>query len=78
LHHHAVDAALVPMWTAICAEGLARMIGAGYSNRFHTCDANDCDCVFFDTSRNGSRRFCSTMCQNRTKTAAFRRRQATE
>jgi predicted RNA-binding Zn ribbon-like protein len=78
LHHHAVDAALVPMWTAICAEGLARMIGAGYGNRFHTCDANDCDCVFFDTSRNGSRRFCSTTCQNRTKTAAFRRRQATE
>jgi predicted RNA-binding Zn ribbon-like protein len=25
-----------------------------------------------DTSRNGTRRFCSTSCQNRVKAAAFR------
>lgn len=77
LHHHPADAALVPMCTAICAEGIARMIGAGYANRFGTCESNDCERVFFDTSKNASRRFCSVTCQNRTKTAAFRRRRAT-
>ncbi|MFC6935784.1 CGNR zinc finger domain-containing protein [Actinomadura yumaensis] len=33
-----------------------------------------CDRVYVDTSRNGTRRFCSTACQNRVKTAAFRAR----
>jgi predicted RNA-binding Zn ribbon-like protein len=40
-----------------------------------TCDSDDCDRVFLDESKNGSRRFCSTTCQNRVKPAAFRRRQ---
>lgn len=74
LHHHPADAALVPMWTAICAEALARLIGAGADNRLGTCDSDDCDQVFLDGSKNASRRFCSTTCQNRVKAAAFRRR----
>lgn len=77
LHHHPVDAALVPMWTAICAEGIARMIGAGHGDRLGTCEATDCGRVFVDLSKNASRRFCSTTCQNRVKAAAFRRRRAT-
>ena len=76
LHHHPADAALVPMYTSICAEGLARMIGAGYSERFGVCEAHGCSRVFFDNSKNGTRRFCSVTCQNRAKTAAFRSRQA--
>jgi hypothetical protein len=76
LHHHPVDAALVPMVTAICAEAMARMIGAGEGRRLGTCDSDDCAQVFVDGSRNGSRRFCSTTCQNRVKAAAFRRRHA--
>jgi len=76
LHHHPLDAAPVPMCASICAEAIARMIGAGHAERFRTCDADDCERVFFDTSKNASRRFCSITCQNRTKTAAFRRRQA--
>lgn len=76
LHHHPANAHLVPMWTAICAEAMARMIGTGHANRFGACQSNDCDCVFFDTSKNGSRRFCTTTCQNRTKTAMFRKRHA--
>lgn len=74
VHHHPVDATLVPMFTAICAEGMARMIGAEAGGRLGTCDSDDCDRVFLDGSRNGSRRFCSTTCQNRVKAAAFRRR----
>ena len=74
LHHHPLDAALVPMWTSICAEGLARAIGDGHAERLGSCAGTDCDRVFLDASKNASRRFCSTACQNRTKAAAFRRR----
>jgi predicted RNA-binding Zn ribbon-like protein len=74
LHHHPTDVALVPMWTSICAEGLARRIGAGHAGRFGACQAAECGRAFFDLSKNASRRFCSTTCQNRVKAAAFRRR----
>lgn len=77
LHHHPADADLVPMATAISADGMARMVGAGRAGRLGACDADDCDRVFLDGSKNGSRRFCSTTCQNRLKAAAFRRRRAT-
>jgi predicted RNA-binding Zn ribbon-like protein len=76
LHHHPQDIALVPMWTAICAEAMARMLAAGHGERFGSCEAPGCDRVFFDVSRNASRRFCSTTCQNRVKAAAFRLRQS--
>jgi predicted RNA-binding Zn ribbon-like protein len=75
LHHHPGDAELVPMYTSICAEGLARMISGGYASRFGVCEADGCDTVFFDNSKNATRRFCSVTCQNRVKTAAFRTRQ---
>ena len=74
LHHHPIDAALVPMWTSICAEGMARIIGADLGERLGTCEAPGCDRVFLDVSKNASRRFCSTTCQNRVKAAAFRLR----
>jgi predicted RNA-binding Zn ribbon-like protein len=64
------------MTTAICAEGMARMIGADAGNRLGTCGSDDCERVFLDESKNASRRFCSTTCQNRVKAAAFRRRRA--
>jgi predicted RNA-binding Zn ribbon-like protein len=62
------------MWTATCAEALARLIGAGNADRLGSCEREGCDRVFVDVSKNGSRRFCSTACQNRVKVAAFRRR----
>jgi predicted RNA-binding Zn ribbon-like protein len=76
LHHHPVDAAVLPMTTAICAEGMARLIGGDAGRRLGTCEAHDCDQVFLDGSKNASRRFCSTTCQNRVKAAAFRHRHA--
>lgn len=77
LHHHPTDAALVPMWSSICAESLARLVGSGYSSRVGSCADTRCGRVFVDTTRNGSRRFCSTKCQNRVKIAALRRRRST-
>lgn len=76
LHHHPESVELVPMWTSICAENLARLISAGDHDRLGTCEAQGCRRVFVDESKNASRRFCSTTCQNRVKTAAFRRRQS--
>ena len=76
LHHHPADVALVAMWTSICAEAMARMLGGGHHGRFGTCAVLDCRRVFFDLSKNASRRFCSTTCQNRVKAAAFRQRRS--
>jgi predicted RNA-binding Zn ribbon-like protein len=46
--------------------------------RLRECAASPCQEAFVDTSRNGSRRFCSHRCANRTNVAAYReRRRAT-
>ncbi|MGK2947325.1 MAG: CGNR zinc finger domain-containing protein [Acidimicrobiales bacterium] len=45
-------------------------------DRFGRCAAEGCDRIFFDTTRNGSRRFCSDpRCASRTHTADHRARQ---
>jgi predicted RNA-binding Zn ribbon-like protein len=44
--------------------------------RFGTCAAAPCCCVFVDRSRNHSRRYCSALCADRVAQAAYRRRQA--
>lgn len=74
LHHHPPGAEVVPMWTAITADAFARLIDAGRDDRIGRCAAPGCELLFLDTSKNGSRRFCSTTCQNRVKAAAYRRR----
>jgi predicted RNA-binding Zn ribbon-like protein len=76
LHQHPVDVGLVAEWAAICGTDLARLLGAGEHGRLGVCEAPACDRVFVDTSKNGSRRFCSTPCQNRVKAATFRHRRA--
>lgn len=43
--------------------------------RFGICGATDCNHLFYDATRNGSRRFCSNpRCASRTHTAAHRAR----
>ncbi len=76
LHHHPAETSLVPMWSAICAEALARFLAGGHASRVGACEARGCGRLFVDTSRNRIRRFCSTACQDRVKTAAARRRGA--
>jgi predicted RNA-binding Zn ribbon-like protein len=76
VHFHAADErSLAKGWAAGCATGLAIVLGGEYHDRLGVCAAPHCDRVYVDTSRNGSRRFCSTACQNRVKAAAFRERQ---
>jgi predicted RNA-binding Zn ribbon-like protein len=76
LHFHGSQDSLVTGWAAGCATGLAVVLGSDLHGRIGVCTAPRCDRVYVDTSRNGTRRFCSTTCQNRVKTAAFRTRQA--
>jgi predicted RNA-binding Zn ribbon-like protein len=74
VHFHGKDDSVVVGWTAGCATAMALAIGSDLAGRLGVCDAEHCDRVYVDTSRNGARRFCSTACQNRTKAAAFRSR----
>jgi hypothetical protein len=75
LHHHPATVDLVPMYTSICAEIIARLIGTGNARRLGLCTDPTCRRAYVDQSRNVSRRYCSLACQNRAKTAAHRARQ---
>jgi predicted RNA-binding Zn ribbon-like protein len=75
LHFHGSGDTMANGWAAGCATGLAVVLGTEDRGRLGVCTAPRCDRVYVDTSRNGTRRFCSTTCQNRVKTAAFRSRQ---
>ncbi|MBO0891886.1 MAG: CGNR zinc finger domain-containing protein, partial [Acidothermales bacterium] len=74
LHFHGSDGRPDTGWLAACATGLAVVLGGEYADRLGVCSAPACDRVYVDTSRNGTRRFCSTTCQNRVKAAAYRLR----
>ncbi|GGB34249.1 hypothetical protein GCM10011492_26110 [Flexivirga endophytica] len=75
LHFHGPTDSLGPGWTAGLAAGLTMALGVDEIGRLGVCNAERCDRVYVDTSRNGTRQFCSTRCQNRTKAAAHRARQ---
>lgn len=77
LHFHSAEAAWAVSWAASLATALAVVLGNAAVDRLGICNAPACDRVYIDVSRNGTRRFCSTACQNRVKAAAFRARQAT-
>ncbi|PZS39469.1 MAG: hypothetical protein DLM62_08155 [Pseudonocardiales bacterium] len=57
-------------WTV----NVTAVLGSGHAARLGTCAAPACERAFVDVSRNGSRRFCNTSCQNRVKAAAHRAR----
>jgi predicted RNA-binding Zn ribbon-like protein len=60
---------------------LARILdaqAAGVWRRLKSCPGAHCGWLFFDGSRNASSKWCSmSICGNRTKTAAYRRRRST-
>ncbi|PJJ73454.1 putative RNA-binding Zn ribbon-like protein [Diaminobutyricimonas aerilata] len=77
-HIHAVgfDA---PLATRILVEGamaFVDVIRTEHRDRLRVCAADRCDTVLLDQSRNGSRRFCSDGCANRTHVSAYRARKA--
>jgi predicted RNA-binding Zn ribbon-like protein len=61
-------------WRTGCAASLASFVSSGAWEYLGVCEARQCDRVFLDDTRNRSRRYCTTRCQNRAKVAAFRTR----
>lgn len=76
VHYHSADADWAAGCAASIATALAIVLGTASIDRLGICNAAGCDRIYVDISRNGTRRFCSTACQNRVKAAAFRARQA--
>lgn len=76
LHFHRPEVDWATGWAAPMATGLAVVLGNPAVDRLGVCRAPVCDRVYIDVSRNGTRQFCSTACQNRVKAAAFRARRA--
>lgn len=74
LHYAGTTGGEAGRWAGTCAAALGIVLGGEARHRLGVCTAPHCDRVFVDTSHNGTRRFCSTPCQNRVKTAAFRAR----
>jgi hypothetical protein len=59
---------------ARAARGLAELVIAHGIERLHMCSADDCLCAVVDVSRNGTRRYCSRTCANRTNSRRHRLR----
>ncbi|WP_146082052.1 CGNR zinc finger domain-containing protein [Pseudoclavibacter sp. Z016] len=75
-HLHAVDADR-PLAERIMVEtvlAVVDLIRADEMRRLGTCDADRCEGVVVDLTRNRTKRFCSTRCANRSAVAAYRAR----
>ncbi len=76
LHFEPMGASMSKWLGAVTAMGLATVIIDHGIERFGVCSSGTCDDVFVDTSRNRSRRHCSSTCSTREAVAAYRRRQS--
>ncbi|WP_082509699.1 CGNR zinc finger domain-containing protein [Microbacterium sp. Leaf179] len=78
-HIHASDPA-DPLATRILVEtalAFVDVIRADEYGRVRVCDADDCDGVYVDFSKNGSKRYCDAgNCGNRMNVNAYRKRKA--
>ncbi len=67
-----------PLATRMAVEAAMAMVDVirmGETERLKICDAEGCEHIFADLSRNRSRRYCSVSCSNRMAAAAYRTRQ---
>ena len=76
LHATEPDAPFAERARVEIALALVDVIRSGEQHRLRVCEADDCEGLFVDMSRNGSKRFCSVRCGNRMNMIAFRERQA--
>ena len=64
LHYKPLAGDLPARVEAFTAAGLAYLIAEGWGGRLGRCQRAGCATAFVDTSRNGTRRFCSVRCAN--------------
>ena len=76
LHATPADAPLADRMAVEAAMAFADVVRTQQLERLRMCAADDCSNVHVDLSKNRSRRFCSTLCANRTNVAAYRTRHA--
>jgi predicted RNA-binding Zn ribbon-like protein len=70
-HVHLNEAGSVPdRYAARAAMGLAVKVDEHGIDRLGVCQADGCERVFFDTTANRSRRYCSDRCADKRATAA--------
>ena len=76
LHATEPDAPLAKRIEVEVALALVDVIRSGETERLRLCEADACNGLLVDLSRNGSKRFCSVRCGNRMNMVAFRERAA--
>lgn len=76
IHATPADAPLPQRMAVEAAIAMVDVVRAGELDRLRVCEAEDCDDVVVDLSRNRSRRFCEGGCAARAHTAAYRARKA--
>ena len=76
LHATPSDAPLADRMAVEAAMAFADVVRTQQLERLRLCAADDCSNVHVNLSKNRSRRFCSTLCANRTNVAAYRTRHA--
>ena len=75
LHGTSPEAPLVDRMAVEAAMAFVDVVRQQELDRLRVCDADDCDDVVVDLSKNRSRRYCSATCSNRVNVAAYRARQ---
>lgn len=76
MHAAAAEAPLAERIRVEAALAFIDVIRMNESARLRLCEAEHCAGLILDLSRNGSKRFCSVRCGNRTNMVAFRERRA--
>lgn len=74
LHFHGTGGSRVGELGGEFATALALIVDGYGTDRFGQCQAQRCEAVYVDLTRNGSRRFCGAACTARAKSAAYRTR----
>ncbi|HET6817935.1 MAG TPA: CGNR zinc finger domain-containing protein [Mycobacteriales bacterium] len=74
LHATPPHAPLADRMAVEAAMAFVDVVRQGELDRLRVCDADDCEDVLVDLSKNHSRRYCSNACGNRMNVAAFRAR----
>jgi predicted RNA-binding Zn ribbon-like protein len=72
LHYKPLAGDLAARVKAFTAAGLAYLIAEGWGGRLGRCQREGCGTAFVDTSRNGTRRFCSVRCANQVNVGNYR------
>ncbi|WP_218136284.1 CGNR zinc finger domain-containing protein [Nonomuraea jiangxiensis] len=74
LHFHGSGGTPVEALGGEFATALALIVDGYGPARFGQCEAQQCEAVYIDLTRNGSRRYCGAACTARAKSAAYRTR----